>query len=169
MHFLGGQKKICIFGGRPWEAKILILHRKMHIFCISLEKTLSFWKNMQKICILLCKIEIFALQGLPPKMHIFLRIFFGLQKNAYLFCAIFLSPQKLPKNQVSCLCPILSKILKISRCSSKFLRCSSKALKISRIYRWTLQGFLHFFSNVLPKKTLEHFNDFVNDLQNSRT
>ena len=111
-------KKLCIFGGRPWEAKISVLQCTMHIFCIVL-----FDKNMPKICILQCKIDIFASQGLPPKMHnffgttkkciIFLRpgnmrifcvFFFGLQKNAYVF-VFFSCPSKMHLKKHMFFCP----------------------------------------------------------------
>ena len=61
---------------------------------------------MRKKCILQCKIKSFARQGLPPKMRnffwppkkcIFVCVFFfGLQKNAYSVCVIFLSPKNHP-------------------------------------------------------------------------
>lgn len=190
MHFLGGQKKLRIFGGRPWRAKLFILHCKMHFFRINPEKNLNFWKRYAKnMHFTVCKIKIFASQGQ-------MRIFFAYFSLSPQKCIFFWPPPKMHNDWFRFLAfapiffkkfqnvkdflifsNVLQNMLNIWRISSFFLHCLQKS-------NWTSQGFLpkwlktsmiSFFSWVFFKKQLkisrisfnivEHFDVFLGCLQ----
>ena len=139
MHFFGGQKKIrkkiciflvakkkCIFGGRPWEAKISILHCKMHIFRISFEKNLEFLKAICK------KYQFYRvkLRFLLPRVCLQKCVFFFLppKKCIFFLRGFFLSRKNHPKNAYFSRppkkCMIVSGFLLLRQFSSNIPRIS---------------------------------------------
>ena len=157
MHFFGGQKKYAkkyaFLEADPGEQKFQFYTVKCIFFAYFFQKLKDFSRLMQKICILRCKIKIFASQGLPPKMHIF---FWPPKKCIFFLRIFFLSPKTTQKNAYfsgpSKKMHDCFRFLAFAPIFFKNPQCSSKHVE-------HLGDFFNF-SSLSSKKAIEHLKDF---------